>query len=120
MRIQAIHAETRVRALRNLIRDHPLGVLTTAIPSAAHPLILSSHIPWVLDIKDESCETELGRLRGHLARANPQSKVMIESLTNPDSKSHGSSVLEQEVSILFTHPLNSYITPKVGASPRTS
>jgi transcriptional regulator len=114
MHINPIHAETRIRALRKLIRDCPLGVLTTAILSAAHPLILSSHIPWVLDVQDEGSETELGRLRGHLARANPQSKVMIASLTCPDSKSNGTNVLEQEVSILFTHPMNGYITPKLG------
>jgi transcriptional regulator len=71
---------------------------------------LSSHIPWILDVEDESSETELGTLRGHLARANPQSKTMIDFL-EADSKSSG-SVLEEEVLVLFTATQHHYITPK--------
>lgn len=112
MQIRAVHAETRITALRKLIRDYPLGVLTTAIPSKTYPFIQSSHIPWILDVKDESSETELGTLRGHVARGNPQSKAMIESLTLPDGTSKGSNTLEQEVLVLFTSPIHSYVTPK--------
>ncbi|KAF6806403.1 hypothetical protein CMUS01_14380 [Colletotrichum musicola] len=111
MYLRAVHAEQSIPVLRKLIRDFPLGVLTTAIPSDSHPLIQSSHIPWVLDVQDESSETELGVLRGHLARANPQSKAMIESLSGEGRTSTG-NVLDQEVMVLFTAPSHHYVTPK--------
>ncbi|KAI8313426.1 hypothetical protein K4K61_008089 [Colletotrichum sp. SAR11_59] len=59
MFISSAHAETRIPVLRQLIRDYPLGVLTTAIPSDNHPLILASHVPFVLDVDDESDDAEL-------------------------------------------------------------
>lgn len=110
MYLRAVHAETSIKTLRKLIRSNPLGVLTTAIPSERHPLILSSHIPWILDVQDEASETELGILRGHLARANPQSKTMIDTL-EAESKPNG-SFMEREVLVLFTVPAHHYITPK--------
>ncbi|POR34094.1 Uncharacterized protein TPAR_05731 [Tolypocladium paradoxum] len=103
----AAHTEKSLPVLRQLIRQYPLGVLTTAIPSDGHPLILSSHIPWVIDVDDDSSETELGRLRGHLARQNPQSKVMMDAVS-----SAGSSTLKQEVQVLFTAAPHHYVTPK--------
>lgn len=103
----AAHAEHRVPVLRQLIKDNPLGVLTTAIPSEVSPLLLSSHIPFVLDVQDDSSETELGRLRGHLARQNPQSQAMIGALDATKSK-----VLDQEVLVLFTAIAHHYVTPK--------
>ncbi|KAF3035940.1 hypothetical protein E8E12_005492 [Didymella heteroderae] len=110
MYLRAVHAETSIAALRQLIRSNPLGVLTTAIPSKRFPTILSSHIPWILDVEDESSETELGTLRGHLARANPQSKTMIDSLEGASRPS--GSFLEEEVLVLFTADVHHYITPK--------
>ncbi|KAJ8111838.1 hypothetical protein OPT61_g5658 [Boeremia exigua] len=110
MYLRAVHAETSIATLRQLIRSNPLGVLTTAIPSKRFPFILSSHIPWILDVGDESSETELGTLRGHLARANPQSKTMIDNL-EALSKPSG-SFLEEEVLVLFTATAHHYITPK--------
>ncbi|KAH8681076.1 transcriptional regulator PAI 2-type [Xylariales sp. PMI_506] len=113
MQIRAVYAETRIPSLRKLIRDFPLGVLTTAIPSTSQPLIQSSHIPWILDVKEEASATELGTLRGHLARGNPQSKAMIESLGFPQrAKDLLAAELEQEVLVLFTSPVHSYVTPK--------
>lgn len=111
MYLRAVHAETSIAALRQLIRDNPLGVLTTAIPSATYPLIQSTHIPWVLDVDDESNEEDLGRLRGHLARANPQSKAMIDSIKSRTSDT-SASFLEQEVLVLFTSQVHHYVTPK--------
>ncbi|KAK6079638.1 Uncharacterized protein SCUP515_03894 [Seiridium cupressi] len=112
MQIRAVHAETHLPVLRNLIRDYPLGVLTTAIPSTTYPLIQSS-LPWILDVQNEPrSDSELGVLRGHVARGNPQSKAMIESLAAPDRKESRSDVLEQEVLVLFTSPVHSYVTPK--------
>lgn len=120
MQITKAHAETRISELRQLIRDYPLGVLTTAIPSTEHATIQSSHIPWILDVEDESSETEHGVLRGHVARANPQSKAMIESLSAPDRKETEVNKLEQEVLVLFTSSVHSYLTPKVGLLPLSS
>jgi transcriptional regulator len=105
-----MHAETSIATLRQLIRSNPLGVLTTAIPSKRYPFILSSHIPWILDVEDESSETELGTLRGHLARANPQSKTMMDHLEAALKPS--GSFLEEEVLVLFTATTHHYITPK--------
>lgn len=113
MQIRAIHAETRIPALRKLIRNYPLGILTTAIPSKSYPLIQSSHIPWVLDVEDESKEDDFGVLRGHLAKGNPQSKAMMESLIGEGDQVPVSTTLEQEVLVLFTNPIHSYVTPKV-------
>lgn len=110
MYLRAVHAETSIATLRQLIRSNPLGVLTTAIPSKRYPTILSSHIPWILDVEEETSETELGILRGHLARANPQSKTMIDNL-EAASKPSG-SFLEEEVLVLFTATAHHYITPK--------
>ncbi|KAH8167178.1 hypothetical protein CIB48_g1092 [Xylaria polymorpha] len=107
MYFRADHAETSIRVLRQLIRDHPLGVLTTAIRSKSAPFILSSHIPFILDVKDEDSE-ELGILRGHIARQNPQSKVLIEAA----QASPTPNVLEEEVLVLFTAPAHHYVTPK--------
>ncbi|CCT73537.1 probable transcriptional regulator [Fusarium fujikuroi] len=109
MYIKGPHAETELPVLRKLIRENPLGLLTTAIPSPNFPFLQSSHIPFVLDIEDESSETELGKLRGHLARVNPQSKAMIENLTeNPNLD----NVIEQDVIVIFNSPIQHYVTPK--------
>ncbi|KAJ3957874.1 hypothetical protein N0V92_005551 [Colletotrichum tropicale] len=109
MFISSAHAEARIPVLRQLIRDYPLGVLTTAISSENHPLILASHVPFVLDVDDESDDAELGRLRGHLARQNPQSKAMIEAV---QSSNDSSTTLKQEVLVLFTAAPHHYVTPK--------
>lgn len=63
----------------------------------------------MLDIEDETSETELGRLRGHIARANPQSKAMIETLTNNPQLN---KIIEQDVLIIFNSPVQHYVTPK--------
>ncbi|KAF4340799.1 transcriptional regulator [Fusarium beomiforme] len=108
MYIRAAHAEADLRVLRRLIHENPLGMLTTGIKSS-HSFLQSSHIPFLLDVKDESSETELGRLRGHLARQNPQSKAMIEHCTsNPSLKNY----LEDEVLVIFTKSAHHYVTPK--------
>ncbi|UNI14297.1 hypothetical protein JDV02_000941 [Purpureocillium takamizusanense] len=106
----APHEEKDIPVLQRLIHEYPLGVITTAIPSEKHPLILSSHIPWVLDVDVESNGNGLGRLRGHIARQNPQSKVMME-VAGP-SNGNGGYELEQEVLVLFTAAPHHYVTPK--------
>lgn len=111
MYLRTVHAESRIPVLRDLIRSYPLGVLTTAIPSETQPFIQATHIPWVLDVQDESSETELGILRGHLARQNPHSKTMIDSVSSSSSGT-ATNVLEQDVLVLFTAAPAHYVTPK--------
>ncbi|POR35608.1 Uncharacterized protein TPAR_04192 [Tolypocladium paradoxum] len=110
MHLRKDHAELSIPALRQFIRSNPLGLMTTAIPSpsSSFPLLQSTHIPFLLDIDDESSETELGRLRGHMARQNPQSQALVEALSDPSSS--GSNVLEQDVLVVFTSPVQHYIT----------
>ncbi|KAM0306514.1 hypothetical protein HYE67_002523 [Fusarium culmorum] len=109
MYIKGPHAEPELPVLRKLIQDNPLGLITTAIPSPNYPFLQSSHIPFVLDIDDEEDETKFGKLRGHLARVNPQSKAMIENLTeNP----HLNNIIEQDVIVIFNSPIQHYVTPK--------
>ncbi|KAF5024527.1 hypothetical protein F66182_3290 [Fusarium sp. NRRL 66182] len=109
MYIRAVHAEADLQALRRLIHENPLGMLTTGIKSSTSSFLQSSHIPFLLDVQDESSKTELGRLRGHLARQNPQSKAMMEHCSsNPTLNSY----LEDEVLVVFTRPAHHYVTPK--------
>lgn len=120
MYLRAAHVEGSIPVLRQLIHNNPLGILTTGIASANFPFLQSSHIPFVLDVEDESSETELGKLRGHLARQNPQSKTIIESLTSP-SQTAKNNTLEQEVLVLFQAVPHHYVTPKfyVATKPTT-
>jgi len=110
MYLRADHADATIPMLRQLIRKHPLGILTTAISSHVYPLLQSSHIPFLLDVQDESDEAEKGVLRGHLARQNPQAKAIIDSLKS-QQQAH-TNFLEEEVLILFNSPVNHYVTPK--------
>lgn len=109
MYIRAVHAEADLRVLRRLIRENPLGMLTTAIKSPTYDTLQTSHIPFILDVDDESSGTELGCLRGHIARQNPQSKTVIENLTN---EPRSGNVLEDDVLVVFTSPTHHYVTPK--------
>ncbi|KAI1253705.1 hypothetical protein MGN70_004097 [Eutypa lata] len=110
MHLRDVHADATIPMLRELIRENPLGILTTAISSSTYPLIQSSHIPFVLDVQDESSETELGVLRCHIARQNPQAKAIIDSLESGPQGNAG--CLEQEVLVLFNSPIHHYVTPK--------
>ncbi|RVD85089.1 uncharacterized protein DFL_003420 [Arthrobotrys flagrans] len=117
MYLRAIHAEPNITPLLSFIHQNPLGLLTTAIPSSSHPLLQSSHIPWVLDIISSDADAPVkGRLRGHMARQNPQAKAIVEALTSSSSSTasggDGGDVLEQEVMVLFTAPHHHYVTPK--------
>jgi transcriptional regulator len=118
MYLRGVHADATIPVLRQLIRENPLGILTTAIRSSIAPFIQSSHIPFILDVQDEGSETELGVLRAHLARQNPQSKAMIEAVqAQPPSSSN---VLEEEVLVLFTSTAQHYVTPKFYSETKPS
>ncbi|KAH8424652.1 FMN-binding negative transcriptional regulator [Aspergillus melleus] len=119
MYLRSIHAECHIPTLRQFIKDNPLGTFTTAIPSPEYPFLQTSHIPWLLDVSDESSESELGVLRGHMARQNPQAKAMIASATataisdgTSEPTATGGIQLENEVLVLFTAPVHHYVTPK--------
>lgn len=122
MYLRAVHAEKHLPTLRAFIRANPLGIFTTAIDSPNFPFLQSSHIPWLLDVQDDDSETELGVLRGHMARANPQSKSLIEHLSSSSGDSAGGPrKLERDVMVLFNGPAHHYVTPKfyVDTKPAT-
>jgi predicted FMN-binding regulatory protein PaiB len=124
MYLRAAHVEHHLPTLRSLIHANPLGVFTTALESSNYPFLQSSHIPWILDVQDESSETELGVLRGHMARANPQAKSLIEHLSTAagdENYSPGPRKLERDVMVLFNEPAHHYVTPKfyVDTKPST-
>ncbi|GAP89345.2 putative transcriptional regulator [Rosellinia necatrix] len=110
MHFPAHHVEKAIPVLRKLVRDNPLGVLTTAIRSESAPFILSSHVPFLLDVKDENSPDELGVLRAHIARQNPQAKALIAA-AQAGTRSEP-NLLEEEVLVLFTSPIHHYVTPK--------
>lgn len=112
MYLRSVHAESHLPTLHQFVKDNPLGILTTAIPSSAYPFIQSSHIPWVLDVSDTDSETELGVLRGHIARQNPQAKALIEAATAAHPSASGGVQLKDEVLVLFNGPVHHYVTPK--------
>lgn len=117
MYLRSVHAENSLPVLQQLVRDNPLGILTTALANSKYPLIQASHIPWVLDVPtaghaDQS--TSPGVLRGHLARANPQAKALIEAA----QASADGRTLDTEVMVLFHGPAHSYVTPKFYVSTK--
>ncbi|TLD18509.1 hypothetical protein PspLS_10181 [Pyricularia sp. CBS 133598] len=98
MYIRSVHAETHTPALQSFIRDHPLGILITALPDAGIQL---THIPWVLQ---DTSKTELGVLRGHMARSNPHAKTLSAAAGT------SGSVVEHEATVLFNGPPGHYVT----------
>jgi predicted FMN-binding regulatory protein PaiB len=113
MYLRAVHAEAQIQILQQLIRDNPLGILTTAIKSPQYPLIQSSHIPFVLDVP-ETPDGSLsnGVLRGHMAKQNPQAKALMEALAAQQEQGKAGLELSDEVLILFNGPHHHYVTPK--------
>jgi transcriptional regulator len=126
MHLRPEHAVRDLPTLHKFIRAHPLGVITTSLPSDNFPTLQCSHIPWVLDSdtaqlngSNGDSDPSLGVLRGHMARANPQSKAMVEAAqSQPDTSG---AVLPGEVLIVFTSPIDHYITPNfyVESKPAT-
>lgn len=113
MYLRGVHAESHIPALLQLIRENPLGILTTAIKSPQYPLIQASHIPFVLDVPETADGTlSNGILRGHLAKQNPQAKVLMEAAAARKEQGHDTLELLDEVLILFNGPHHHYVTPK--------
>ncbi|KAJ3871124.1 transcriptional regulator PAI 2-type, partial [Lentinula edodes] len=131
MYLRPIHTSHSIPTLHSFIRENPLGVFTTALNAPPHAFIQASHIPWVLDV-DVDDPGDLGRLRGHMARAGPQAKAIIHTLNNnnninlsnpPTSPStsphtHTPSILGSQIMILFNSPHHHYITPKFYTSTK--
>ncbi|KAK4689466.1 transcriptional regulator, partial [Tremellales sp. Uapishka_1] len=110
MYIRPVHAELDIPTLHDFIRANPLGLFTTAIPSAQYSTLQTTHLPFVLDPPStETPDGSFGVLRGHIARANPQTKAILAALA---SSTTPSSELTDEVLILFQSPVHSYVTPK--------
>ncbi|WWC92612.1 uncharacterized protein L201_007571 [Kwoniella dendrophila CBS 6074] len=108
MYIRPVHAELNIPVLHQFIRENPLGLFTTSIPHSKNATLQTTHIPFVLDSPlNEDDEQDKGILRGHMARANPQTKSIIDQLNES-----GESELNEEVLILFNSPVHSYVTPK--------
>ncbi|GHJ88025.1 hypothetical protein NliqN6_4427 [Naganishia liquefaciens] len=107
MYLRPVHAEHDVPTLRSLIADVRLGILVTAIQSETYPLLQSTHIPWLLHVDDPESETELGTLRGHMAKQNPQAKVLVEHVAAETGWE-----TEEDVMVLFTSPADHYISPQ--------
>ncbi|TXT10666.1 hypothetical protein VHUM_02171 [Vanrija humicola] len=106
MYIRATHAELDVPTLVQFVKDYPLGLFTTSIKSEIAATIQTSHIPFVIDEADGD---RPARLRAHIARANPQAKVLIEAAK---AQSNGTATLPDEVLVLFNAPVNAYVTAK--------
>lgn len=126
MHIRAVHAELSPPKLHAFIRENPLGLITTAISHPGHALIQTSHVPFVLAVPPTSASADSdggispGKavLRGHMARANPQVKAMIHSVTSSSSDLAGTEmegdgdILCGEVLVLFQAPVHAYVTPR--------
>ena len=117
MYLRAAHAELNIPTLRQFVKDNPLGMLITGLASSNFPTLQCSHIPWILDVEDHSSDTELGTLRGHMARQNPHSKALIAAV---ESAQEGNGSVQEEVLIMFNGPAHSYVTPKFYAETKPS
>ncbi|KAJ3903808.1 transcriptional regulator PAI 2-type [Lentinula edodes] len=131
MYLRPIHTSHSIPTLHSFIRENPLGIFTTALHAPPHAFIQASHIPWVLDV-DVDDPGDLGRLRGHIARAGPQAKAIIHTLnlsnsisnsisdppTPPETPSPTPSLLESQPMILFTSPHQHYISPRFYTSTK--
>lgn len=114
-------------AVEAFLAEHPLGLLTTAIPLVGQPTMQASHVPFLYlppasppptltgsgssgvcgtwsSTASGGEEIDLGRLRCHLARSNPQAKALLSR----------SPSTEDEALIVFASPLNhaGYISPR--------
>lgn len=104
MYIRPVHAELDVGVLQDFVKTYSLGQLTTAIKSDLAATIQVSHMPFVIDVGTDGSP---GVLRAHMARANPQAKVLRAAAAEAPN-----ATLEDEVMVLFNAPVNHYVTPK--------
>lgn len=124
MYLRAVHAEADIKLLQEFIKKNPLGIFTTAIKSSNFPLIQATHIPFVLDVPEtneapedsdqDNTQAYYGLLRGHLARANPHAKALMEAISAAQNEADDASLIElpDEVMVLFNGASHHYVTPK--------
>lgn len=114
--LRPAHAERHIPNLKRFIKQNPLGLFITATqPTEDFPSIQCTHIPWLLDLQhDISNDEELGTMRGHMARQNPHAKALIQAISSQSAQAaqDGYGTLESEISIMFTGPTHSYVTPQ--------
>lgn len=112
MHLAPYHRELDQGALEEFIRKNPLGLITTSIAHPGIETLQVSHVPWVLTPGEGG---KPGKLRGHMARANPQVKAMLEA------GGRENQALPDNVLVLFNAPVHSYVTPKyyVATKPTT-
>jgi transcriptional regulator len=123
MYLRPIHAEHDIPTLRSLIHETQLGILITAFDptgTSSDRQLHSTHVPWVLHVDDPKSETELGVLQGHMARQNPQAKLLVELANSKANKNDNNDgvIEEQDVMVLFTAPQNAYISPSFYTSTK--
>ncbi|KAJ5095250.1 hypothetical protein N7532_007541 [Penicillium argentinense] len=132
MHLRPDHAVHDLPTLHAFIRQHPLGLLTTSLPSTDFPTLQCTHIPWVLDPPEGFADADLnsnsnskpekGKLRGHIARTNPHTRAMVQAVTGTgrdagsdfvtaDASGTQGLTLPGEVLIVFTSPIDHYISP---------
>lgn len=120
-------------AVERFLFTNSLGLLTTSIPLTGQSTIQASHIPFHFvppatqppttqeshsaplssnsihgTWNSDSGKVDLGKLRCHLTRANPQAKSLLSFFSSSPSST------EQEVLIVFSDPVNQagYISPQ--------
>jgi transcriptional regulator len=119
MYLRSVHEEKDISTLHQFLRENPLGILTTAIKSPLYPLIQSSHIPFLIDVPETTDgTTPYGTLRGHMAKANPQAKALMEALAARNEEDPNTLELTDEVLVLFNGPHHHYVTPKFYAQTK--
>lgn len=110
MHLVAAHAEHHLPTLLNFLRRNPLGLLITSIDSAKEARLQASHIPWV--VHESKQDDKLPLLRGHIARANPQAKSIIEHCQAQPDQSSSTTKIDDEVLIMFNGPAHGYVSPR--------
>ncbi|EED17346.1 transcriptional regulator, putative [Talaromyces stipitatus ATCC 10500] len=119
MYLRTVHAEGNLAILQEFVKQNPLGILNTALKSTVYPFIQSSHIPFVFNVDTSATGHEdnqqgYGVLRGHIAKQNPQAKVLIETLAATQTELGDETIRElpEDVLVLFNGPHHHYVTPK--------
>ncbi|KAF7193792.1 Uncharacterized protein HII31_04861 [Pseudocercospora fuligena] len=112
MHLVAAHAEYHIPTLVQFLKRNTLGLLITNITSSKEAALQASHIPWVIDENPDP--EQLPKLRGHIARMNPQVKSIVEQTSTQPPIHEGSTAktLKDEVLIMFNGPVHGYVSPK--------
>lgn len=114
MYLRDAHAEKDKDKLCKLVKEYPLGVLTTFVQTGADdqlPALQHTHIPWTLDVQGGAYGQ--GILRGHLARANPHAKQLLQAAATEADRSQPTHTLPStNVTVMFTHAVQAYVTPR--------